>query len=147
MGSAKQDGDGKAKALTSWNEIADYLGKGVRTVQRWERQLGLPIKRMDGSPKQAVLAWQQELDKWLHQRMVVREADVDGHDGNANSTDTPPAYATARAATMESVRQRALELAGHARRLSLKSAELSLNAAELLRRSNKIKHHPRSRAR
>jgi hypothetical protein len=139
MGSARQDGDGKAKALTSWNEIADYLGKGVRTVQRWERQLGLPIKRMDGSPKQGVLAWPQDLDNWLHQSMVVREADVDGHDGNAHSTDTPPAHATARA-TMESVRQRALELAGHARRLSLKSAELSLNAAELLRRSEKIKH-------
>jgi hypothetical protein len=24
--------------LTSWKEIAQYVGKGVRTVQRWERE-------------------------------------------------------------------------------------------------------------
>ena len=32
--------------LTGWNEIANYLGMGVRTVQRYERELGLPIRRL-----------------------------------------------------------------------------------------------------
>jgi hypothetical protein len=32
--------------LNGWNEIATFLGKGVRTVQRWEREYGLPIHRL-----------------------------------------------------------------------------------------------------
>jgi len=32
--------------LTSWKEIAAYFGIGVRTVQRWERQFGLPVERL-----------------------------------------------------------------------------------------------------
>ena len=28
--------------LASWKDIAQYVGKGIRTVQRWERELGLP---------------------------------------------------------------------------------------------------------
>lgn len=28
--------------LTSWKEIAQYLLKGVRTVQRWEHEVELP---------------------------------------------------------------------------------------------------------
>ena len=31
------------KILNSWKEIASYLGKGVRTVQRQESELKLPI--------------------------------------------------------------------------------------------------------
>ena len=50
--------------LGSWKEIANYLGKGVRTVQRWERQSGLPVHRPSGSRKGVVLAFPAELDKW-----------------------------------------------------------------------------------
>jgi hypothetical protein len=46
--------------LTSWRNIAKYFGKDVRTVQRWERKLGLPVRRPQGalgnSPKAPVLA-------------------------------------------------------------------------------------------
>lgn len=35
--------------LTSWRDIARYLGKGVRTVQRWEIESGLPVRRADGT--------------------------------------------------------------------------------------------------
>src|SRR6266550_1743785 len=31
--------------LESWKEIAAYLGKGVRTVVRWEKTEGLPVHR------------------------------------------------------------------------------------------------------
>jgi hypothetical protein len=50
--------------LGSWKEIARYLGKGVRTVQRWERQSALPVHRPSGSRKGVVLAFPAELDKW-----------------------------------------------------------------------------------
>jgi hypothetical protein len=55
----------EGKVLTSWKEIAAYLGKGVRTVQRWEQTLGLPVQRPNGKPKGIVFAACDELDKWL----------------------------------------------------------------------------------
>ena len=51
--------------LTSWKEIAAYLGKGVRTVQRWEAGMGLPVRR-PGPERHIVLAYSAELDEWAH---------------------------------------------------------------------------------
>lgn len=56
--------------LNSWKEIANYLGRGVRTVQRWERDLGLPIHRPKGKDRSAVLAFPEELNQWLQQTPV-----------------------------------------------------------------------------
>jgi hypothetical protein len=55
------------QVLTSWKEIAAYLGKGVRTVQRWETELGLPVRR-PGSERHIVLALPTELDDWARQQ-------------------------------------------------------------------------------
>ncbi len=52
-----------SEILSSWKEIAAFLGKGVRTVQRWERTLGLPIMRPGGSS--IILARRRELEEWL----------------------------------------------------------------------------------
>jgi len=51
--------------LNSWKEVAIYLGRGVRTVQRWEIDLGLPVRRPRGKPRSAVIAFKAELDSWL----------------------------------------------------------------------------------
>ncbi|HWC15744.1 MAG TPA: hypothetical protein VG498_01965 [Terriglobales bacterium] len=58
------------RILNSWKEIATYLGRGVRTVQRWEAQLALPIHRPAGKDHSAVLAFSSELDQWLDSRPV-----------------------------------------------------------------------------
>ncbi|HZU23148.1 MAG TPA: hypothetical protein VE998_09980 [Terriglobales bacterium] len=50
--------------LGSWKEIAQYLGKGVRTVQRWERELHLPVHRPSGARKGVVIAFPEELQNW-----------------------------------------------------------------------------------
>jgi hypothetical protein len=55
----------KSGVLNSWKEIATYLGRGVRTVQRWEAELNLPIHRPRGKTRSAVVAFRQELDDWL----------------------------------------------------------------------------------
>ena len=55
----------QARMLGSWKEIASYLGKGVRTVQRWERQFGLPVRRPNVNAKGVVCALPQELDAWF----------------------------------------------------------------------------------
>ena len=33
------------KKLVSWKEIAVHLGREIRTVQRWEKSEGLPVRR------------------------------------------------------------------------------------------------------
>jgi hypothetical protein len=68
--------------LTSWKEIAQYLGKGVRTVQRWEREYGLPVRRPAGiSHKSPVGANPKELDAWLETTWSAR---------NGNKTSNVP---------------------------------------------------------
>jgi adenylate cyclase len=54
-------------ALDSWKEIACYLNRDVRTIQRWERDRGLPIHRLPGGDKPAVYALKSELDAWRRQ--------------------------------------------------------------------------------
>jgi hypothetical protein len=51
------------KALTGWKDIANYLRRGVRTVQRWE-SIGLPIHRHGKS----VIASAEEIDEWVKSR-------------------------------------------------------------------------------
>jgi hypothetical protein len=55
----------KSVVLNSWKEIAAYLGRGVRTVQRYEHDLGLPVRRPRGTSRSAVIALTDELDSWL----------------------------------------------------------------------------------
>lgn len=50
--------------LTSWKEISDHLGKGVRTVQRWEAELALPVHRSAGGSARTIFAVPEELDAW-----------------------------------------------------------------------------------
>ncbi len=54
------------RMLTSWKDIADYLGKSIRTVQRWERELGLPVRRPAAKQNGVVIALPEELDAWIH---------------------------------------------------------------------------------
>lgn len=51
--------------LHGWKEIANYMRKGVRSVQRYERKLGLPIHRIGRKSGSAVLATKAELDAWI----------------------------------------------------------------------------------
>jgi predicted DNA-binding transcriptional regulator AlpA len=51
--------------LSGWKEIANYLGKGVRTVQRYERELGFPVRRPAGKSHAAVIATKAEIDAWV----------------------------------------------------------------------------------
>jgi hypothetical protein len=54
--------------LESWKEIASYLNREVRTVQRWERERGLPVSRVPGSQRGGVYASRRDLDEWLNQK-------------------------------------------------------------------------------
>ncbi len=69
--------------LSGWKDIADYVGKGVRTVQRYERELGLPIRRPAGKMTASVVATKAEIDAWiaaspLRGGFQLAQASVDG---------------------------------------------------------------------
>lgn len=51
--------------LSGWKEIASYLGKGVRTVQRYESNLALPVRRPSRKLRAAVIATKADLDRWV----------------------------------------------------------------------------------
>lgn len=54
--------------LHSWKEIADYLGVTIRTAQRWEKEQGLPVRRLPGE-RGRVLALAGDLDEWKSSRI------------------------------------------------------------------------------
>src|SRR5690348_2800876 len=56
--------DQASERLDSWKEIAAYLKKEVRTVQRWEKNLGLPVRRLAHGKQGTVFAYKSELDSW-----------------------------------------------------------------------------------
>jgi hypothetical protein len=60
--------------LNSWKEVASYLGRGVRTVQRWEK-LGLPVRRLGAGPRSPVVANARDLDRWLLAAASVQGTD------------------------------------------------------------------------
>jgi len=53
------------EVLDSWKEIAAYLNRSVKTCQRLEKDLGLPVHRLEESPKARVFAYPDELDRWI----------------------------------------------------------------------------------
>lgn len=63
----------RLEIFSGWKEIANYLGNGVRTVQRYERELKLPVHRPAGKSYSAVIATKVELDAWIA-ASPVREA-------------------------------------------------------------------------
>src|SRR5208282_2653912 len=58
----------------SWKEIAAYLKREVRTVQRWEKTEGLPIRRHQHQKQGSVFAYKSELDTWRADRQSVVDA-------------------------------------------------------------------------
>jgi Tol biopolymer transport system component len=59
---------GSETRLDSWKEIASHLGRGIRTVQRWEREEGLPVHRLDHIKRGTVYADRDELTAWWERR-------------------------------------------------------------------------------
>ncbi len=54
--------------LDSWKEIASYLKRDIRTVQRWEKKEGLPVHRHLHEKLGAVFAYRSEIDSWWVER-------------------------------------------------------------------------------
>jgi tetratricopeptide (TPR) repeat protein len=63
--------------LDSWKEIASYLKRSVRSVQRWEAEEGMPVHRHQHEKRGTVYAFKSELDVWWKERgATLAERDV-----------------------------------------------------------------------
>jgi len=54
-----------SRRLDSWKEIAAFFSRDERTVNRWEKELGLPVHRLPGRAKGPVYAYTDELAAWM----------------------------------------------------------------------------------
>lgn len=61
--------------LESWKDIAAHFGRRVRTVQRWEKEEGLPVHRHAHRSRGTIFAIPEELDAWWATR-TARAADA-----------------------------------------------------------------------
>jgi tetratricopeptide (TPR) repeat protein len=87
------------RRLDSWKEIASYLGRTVRTVQRWERDEGLPVRRHVHHKLSSVYAYTDEIDAWWVQnsrsvgepaKPQALPAPVEGQAPAPEDADKPP---------------------------------------------------------
>ena len=62
-----------ARRLDSWKEIALYLHRDVTTVQRWEKQEGMPVHRHLHHKRGSIYALTSELDAWQQSRKLPLE--------------------------------------------------------------------------
>jgi hypothetical protein len=69
---------GSTRVLNSWKEIANHMGRGVRTVQRWEKELGFPVRRPRRKSRSAVIALVGDLDEWLRHAPVGSGSNSEG---------------------------------------------------------------------
>jgi tRNA A-37 threonylcarbamoyl transferase component Bud32 len=73
--------------LDSWKEIAAYFNRDKRTVQRWERQEGMPVYRHQHDKQGTVYAAKAELDEWWKGRRARIEREE--HEKKTNILNWP----------------------------------------------------------
>jgi AAA domain-containing protein len=85
------------RRLDSWKEIADYLRRGITTVQRWEREEGLPVQRHIHNTGGSVFAHTADIDDWLVGRVPLPatshaaepHSPIDSSDDDTRSLEAP----------------------------------------------------------
>jgi Tol biopolymer transport system component len=82
--------------LDSWKEIATFLKRGLRTVQRWEREEGMPVHRLAHAKRGTVYADPAELTAWWESRRMTIDAPAaaptpaaPASSATASASDTP----------------------------------------------------------
>lgn len=81
------------ETLTSWKEIASYLGRSVRTVRRWEATEGLPVRRHLHQKASTVFAHRTDIDEWQKARLAglsLTEASSEEPSGIASPAPVEP---------------------------------------------------------
>lgn len=79
-----------AERLDSWKEIASYLRRDVRTVQRWEKKEGLPVHRHQHDKLGSVYAYPAELTSWFTTRQQAAPPDSQSTEQQARFGEKTP---------------------------------------------------------
>lgn len=72
--------------IQGWKEIAAFLGRDERTAKRWEKQRGLPVRRIPGTGRANVYVLVSELEAWLALAETPAET---SHDSDLRDTELP----------------------------------------------------------
>lgn len=91
--------------LNSWKEISAYVGRGVRTVQRYEVEFGFPIHRPARKNRSSVMAFAEEIDLWLSNTPEGAFVQVENKDLPAELEAAKKRVQEAYAAYRESLRR------------------------------------------
>jgi phage terminase Nu1 subunit (DNA packaging protein) len=126
--------DDEQQVLSSWKEIANFLGKGVRTVQRWERELGLPVRRPQGSRQGVVLAFPHELRAWAAN---AENGQLNGQSSDRQGEIRQQRFARARSSA--GVAERARLLTQSLERTRTESEKLLASATRFYRRLEELR--------
>ena len=79
------------RKLVSWKEIAVHLGREIRTVQRWEKTEGLPVRRHEHQKRSTVYAYAGELDEWFKKRQPADDPEADAaFEPEPEDSELPP---------------------------------------------------------
>lgn len=73
--------------VDGWKSIAAHLNRSVKTAQRWERDLGLPVHHAGTGKGSSVYAFQSELEEWSRAQPT--------HNSSV-TVDSPPAKSSRR---------------------------------------------------
>jgi hypothetical protein len=106
--------------LSGWKEISNHIERGVRTAQRWQVRLGMPVHRPALKDRSAVVAFTDELERWLS-----RTAPDTLNRNNEGSDET-----------LIRVHQNLSKLASHTSELASRTKALK----EQLKRSLEVQH-------
>jgi tetratricopeptide (TPR) repeat protein len=77
------------RRLHSWKEIAAYIGRDVRTAQRWEGE-GMPVRRLQHDKLSSVFGDTAEIDAWLASRCSPPRPAPEQRDRVATVLAAPP---------------------------------------------------------
>src|SRR5271165_977652 len=96
---------GPNRRLDSWKEIASYFGRDERTVKRWEKERGLPVRRLPGA-RGGVYAHSDDLAQWMGDsipriRDIVGGGEVSNAPPGDSSTVLQPSYAAQAVGVLE----------------------------------------------
>lgn len=110
--------------LNSWKEIASFVGRSERTVQRWEKMYGFPVCRPAGRQRSAVIALASKIEAWT----------IGAH--RATGETTPLAHETTssgeRPSTEPELVPTVLCIDCHSQRLEMRKLVMELNGYRVL---------------
>jgi hypothetical protein len=123
-----------AVRLDSWKAIAEYLRRDLATVRRWEKNLGMPVRRVAGAGR-SVFAYSAEIDEWLQTARPGLPEPVPGPAAAAATTGSPRLAASRWLGLTAAILAVAGGVFARGRRVTVDDLRVELTAAGVIARN------------